>query len=285
MQELFANPAIQAAGAPFVVALLLTLILRRFWPAGVGVAIVGGFVTAVALTTGVTFQPLTSTRKIILCGLALPFLLLLLHSLPVRILAQRLRPQVAALLLVVAITWIIWPVLNRQEGLEAWLMAAPLGLFVATVMLEVHMLSRQTFAAQTASVLLMAIGTGATAMIAASALYSQLAFAVAAAAGAVIVMALATQSAKSASLDLFGLFAALIPVTLLAAASTVYAQMPVLVLLFLALVPIFAWLFERLPIRLPQQRWLGLIAACLWVSIPVLPAVWLAWKAAGPVSY
>jgi hypothetical protein len=285
MQTLLANPAIQAAVAPFVVALLLALLLRRFFPAGNGVAVVGGFLIAVALITGVNFQPLTSTRKIVLCSLALPLLMLLLHSVPGRMLAPRFRPVLASLLMIVAIAWVIWPVLIRKEGIEIWLMAVPLGLFVATIMFEAHLLSRQTFAVRAAGALLLAIGTGVTAMIAASALYSQLAFAVAAAVGSVIVVALTAPSLKSANFDLFVLNAAVIPVALLAAAATVYAQMPLIVLLCLAFVPLFAWLFERLPIKKPQQRWLALIATSLWVSIPLLPAIWLVWKAAGPVSF
>jgi hypothetical protein len=152
-------------------------------------------------------------------------------------------------------------------------------------MFEAQLLSRQPFSVRAAGALLLAVGTGITAMIAASALYSQLAFAVSAAVGSVILVALLVPSEKSSNFDLFVLNAALIPVMLIAAAATVYAQLPLLVLLCLALVPLFACLFERLSIRKPQQRWLALIVTCLWVSIPVLPAIWLAWKAAGPVSF
>lgn len=285
MQTLLANPAFQAAAAPFIVALLLTLVLRRFWPAGLGLAVVGGLLTAVMLITGLSFQPLTSTRKIILCSLVLPILFFLLHGLPRRVVAARLRPFIPSLLMIVAILWIIWPVLIRKEGTEIWLMVVPLALFVATVMFEARMLSRQVFTARAAGVLLLAAGTGITAMIAASALYSQLAFAVAAAAGSVILLALVSRSTKTTPFDHFVLHAALIPVALLASAATVYAQMPLLVLLSLALVPLFAWVFERLPIKRPLQRWWALIVTCLWVSIPILPGIWLAWRTAGPVSF
>jgi hypothetical protein len=285
MQALFTNPAFQAAAAPFVVALLLTLVLRRCWPVGVGLAVVGGFLTTVMLVTGLNFQPLTSTRKIILCSLALPVFFFLLYNVSGRVVAARLRLFIAPVLVMAAMLWVIWPVLIRKEGVEVWLLAGPLVLFVATIMFEAQLLSRQIFTVRAAGALLLAAGTGITAMIAASALYSQLAFAVVAALGAVILLALVSRSTTSTHLDLFVLHAALVPVALLASAATVYAQLPLLVLLCLALAPLFAWLFEQLPIKKPQHRWWALIVTCLWVSIPVLPGIWLAWKTAGPVSF
>lgn len=146
---------------------------------------------------------------------------------------------------------------------------------------------KQAFSAQAASALVLAMGTGATTLIAASALYSQLAFAVSAATGAVIVVGLLGTAEKLARLGVLTVYAAAVPVTLLAAAATVYAQLPVLVLLCLVLAPLFAWLLLIKPVNRikPQQRWLELIVACLWTSIPVLPAIWLAWRAAGPVSF
>jgi hypothetical protein len=241
------------------------------------------------LTTGLTLQPLTSTRKIILCSLALPFLLLLLEMIPqisrttwVKLTAQILP---AVLLISAAALWIIWPVLHRQEGVAAWTMALPVVLYSAVIIAGTGLLGRRTpakaFSTQAASALVLALGTGATALIAASALYSQLAFAVSAATGAVIVVAMFGSSKQSTRFGMLSLYAAAVPVALIGAAATVYAQLPPLVLLCLVLVPLVAWL----PLIKPQQHWLHLIVTCLWASVPVLPAVWLAWRAAGPVSF
>jgi hypothetical protein len=237
----------------------------------------------VELTTGLTFQPLTSTRKIVLCSLVLPFVLLFLEMLPVRgVYTSRLRLALPALLLTAAILWIIWPVLQRQQGVAIWLMALPVGLYAMAQMFAVQILNRQRFRSQAAYALMLAVGTGITALIAAAALYSQMAFASAAATGAVIVVLLVAARATTPPLGIFVMYAAAVPVTLLASAATVYAQLPVLVLLCLALVPLFAgWL----PLRIPQQRWLELTVTCLWTSIPLLPAIWLVWRAAGPVSF
>ncbi|HHI93270.1 MAG TPA: hypothetical protein ENK04_07135 [Gammaproteobacteria bacterium] len=293
MQELLTNPAIQAAGAPFVVALVVALALHRFLPGGVGLAVIGGFLVAVLLTTGLTLQPLTATRKIIVCSLALPFVAVLLECIavmPQAVWLKRMLQALPALLLAVAALWIIWPVVQRQEGMAVWLMAAPVMLYAAVSIYGAGALGRvqkQAFSAQAASALVLAMGTGATTLIAASALYSQLAFAVSAATGAVIVVGLLGTAEKLARLGMLAVYAAAVPVTLLAAAATVYAQLPVLVLLCLVLVPLFAWLLLIKPVKRikPQQRWLELIVACLWTSIPVLPAIWLAWRAAGPVSF
>ncbi len=293
MQELLTNPVIQAAVAPFVVALVSALLLRRFLPGGIGLAIIGGFLIAVLLTTGLTVQPLTATRKIILCGLLLPFVMLLLDfiaRMPQSTGLKRVLRALPALLLAVAALWIIWPVVQRQEGLAIWWMAAPVMLYAAIIIHSTAALGRvqkPAFGAQAASALILAMGAGATTLIAASALYSQLAFAVSAATGAVIVVGLLGGMEKLAKLGMLTVYAAAVPVTLFVAAATVYAQLPVLVLVCLALVPLFAWLLLFNPLKLiqPKQRWLALIIASLWVSIPVLPAVWLTWRVAGPVSF
>ena len=285
MQELFTNPAFQAAVAPFFAALVLTLVLSRFWPAGVGVAVISGLLVAVALTTGISFQPLTSTRKIILCSLGLPFLMLLIHYLPARILAARLRVVLAAGLLLAAMLWIIWPVLMRKEGAEVWQMVVPLGLFGLTSMLLVPTLERQELSTKISAMLALALGTGATTMIAASALYSQLAFAIAAGFGAVTLFVLISKGKGSTVFNAFLLYATSIPLVFLAASSTVYAQLPVLVLLCLVAIPVLACVFGWLPIKRPKNVWWDLIVNGLWVSIPLIPAIWLVWESAGPPSY
>ncbi len=293
MQELLTDPAIQAAVAPFTVALVLALVLRRFLPGGLGLAIVGGFVVTVLLTTGLALQPLTATRKIIICSVLLPFVVLLLErvsAMPRSVGLGRTFQVLPALLLATAALWIIWPVVQRQEGMAVLIMAGPVMLYAAVLAYGIGVLGRvqkTAFSAQAASALMLATGTGVTTLIAASALYSQLAFAVSAATGAVIVVGLLGAAEKPVRLGMLAVYAAAVPVILLASAATVYAQLPVSVLLCLALVPLFAGLLLIEPVRLIklQQRWLKLIVACLWVSIPVLLAVWLTWRAAGPVSF
>lgn len=67
MEQLLANPAIQAGVAPFLAALLVSTPLRRTrW---MGAAISVGFPVVIALTFGFSFEALTSMRKLVLAGL------------------------------------------------------------------------------------------------------------------------------------------------------------------------------------------------------------------------
>ncbi|HEC18898.1 MAG TPA: hypothetical protein ENI97_06090 [Gammaproteobacteria bacterium] len=283
MQTLLDNPAFQAAGAPFVSTLLLALVLRRFWPAGMGLAITAGFLLAAALIAGLNLQPLTSTRKIILSSVVLPLLVLVMGFFP-RMRGADLWRWLPTVLLTAAAMWILWPVLQRQEGGAVILAATPVLLY--TVVLSagfVALASRQApvdqaFNSVAAALLTLGLASGAVSLIAASALYSQLAFAVAASCGAMIVVGML---GSKGHWDACALHAASMPVILLAGAATVYAQLPELVLLCLALVP----LFVVLPLPRPSRPWPQLIVMCLWSAVPVLPALWLAWRAAGPVSF
>ena len=80
MTDLLNNPAVQGGIAPFLVALLISVIFVRLSTLS-GFALIAGFVTTVLLTTGLSFDPLTSTRKITLILLIAPFIGLFLDLL------------------------------------------------------------------------------------------------------------------------------------------------------------------------------------------------------------
>jgi hypothetical protein len=292
MQDLLTNPAVQAAVAPFVVALVIVLALRGISLYWLGLAIIGGLLTTVMLTTGLSFQPLTSTRKIILGSVCLPFTVPLMESLMARLPATAKRWQAIITILVpvvpvvAMVNWIIWPVLRRQEISEAWPMLAAVSLYVSAISVVFLMLARvklpEKSATQGASALMLGLGTGVTSLIAASALYAQLAFAVSAAVGSLILITFFARSrAGLGHLSSFSLFAVGVPLALLGASATVYAQLPVWVLLCLVTVPLFAW---RPAINI-ERPWLRLISANFQALLPVIVATWLAWKIAGPVSF
>lgn len=300
MQDLLTHPAIQSAVVPFVTALAIMLLLRKRGDVAFGLAIIGGFCATVTMTMGLDFQPLSSTRKIVLVSLGLPFLLPLLALLwqKTSIIGERWQADISigvpTLLLVSAINWVIWPVLSRQEVSEAWLLvvqgSAYVG-FVGAAFLFIASLKRpEKSMAQGLGALSLGLGTAVTSMIAASALYAQLAFsvvaAVAATVGSVWLMRLFRQPSTTAQygvgyLGPFGLFAAVVSLALIGASATVYAQLPVLVLLCLAAIPVLAgWS----PINV-QRPWQRLLVTSLLALLPVVPAVWLAWRAAGQASY
>jgi hypothetical protein len=296
MNELLANPAIQAAVAPFFVAVAIALIFRRFGVVAFGFAIIAGLLTTLMLTTGLALFPLTSTRKIILSSLCLPFVVLLMDVIWGRLPNARQRwatiilVVVPTVLLVAAANWVIWPVLQRQEISEAWPMLARVSLYVGVLSIALLGMARLNHpdksTAQGASVLVLGLGTAVTSMIAASALYAQLAFSVTAAVGATLLINLFAKTSGEGKQDvgylgLFALFTAAAPLALIGAAATVYAQLPGWALLCLVAVPLFAgW-----PTIKVERPFLRLTVTCLLALVPVIPAVWLAWRAAEAVSY
>lgn len=302
MQALLTHPAFQAAVAPFLVTLVLAFFLRRWGSVWQGLALIAGLLVTVWLTTGLSFQPLTSTRKVILCSLGLPFLALLLGFLNRRA-TQILPGLLAALLLAVAAIWMAWPVLSRQHGWALWAMAGQVAVYAAVVggallsltggrvlaneagRSDASLTAGARFAQQGGAILALAIGTGAAAIIGASALYGQLAFAVAASTGALLLAALLFWQWKReeslVTLQPMALLAAAVPLGLLGAAASIYAKLPAIALLFLACAP----LVVRIPLVSAANPWLRLTLATLLASVPVAPALWLTWQAAGPVSF
>jgi len=81
-----------------------------------------------------------------------------------------------------------------------------------------------------------------------------------------------------------GLFAAGIPLSLIAGAATVYAKLPAMALLFLVFIPLFA----AIPVARKwniQNIWMQGILAMVLGSLPAIPAVWVTLKASEPLGY
>ena len=122
--------------------------------------------------------------------------------------------------------------------------------------------------------------------IAASALYGQLAFAVIASLGGLllVLLVLPVKGKTETSIGGFGLFAASIPLALIGGAATVYAKLPATALFFLALVPLVAAIPVEKKFSI-QNLWLrGSMAAVLGL-LPTIPAIWLALGASEPMGY
>ncbi len=113
MDRLLASPEFQGL-APFVVALIVLLLLRRLRPAWSALAVTLGLLSTILLVNGLTVTPLTGTRKIMLIGLcAGPVGLAVAAVLRGRVQAV-LFPVAAAL----ATVWVFWIVLSRKSGVE-----------------------------------------------------------------------------------------------------------------------------------------------------------------------
>lgn len=277
LQDFLTRPEIQSFFVPLVCSLVLALFLRKLGEQWMGLAIIGGFLATITLTVGLEFQPLTSTRKIILSSLFLPFVALLLD-----LYRQKKAIQLPVLMIMVALAsiWVVWPVLLRQEGAALWIMAGKVSLYGAGVIGIFICLVRDQVHRESGALLGLGIGTGVCSFIAASALYAQLSFALAAATGGMLLVFLFGKY-RFGSVGNLGLFAAAIPLALIGSASTVYAKLPAIVLIFMILIPVFA----IIPLVKNGNFWLRSAVSTILALLPVIPAVWITWQAAGPVVF
>ncbi len=272
MEQIIAHPLFQSALLPFSVSLVAVLALRRFGWFWAGLALALGFYASVYLINGVDLFPLRSTQKIVLAGLIAVALGLLLDTLRLR----RYIKSLLALAAVAVVLWLIWPRLNRLEGWELYLTALASGLYGAWLVTLFAPLRNQAVRAD-AAVMVLALGTGITALLGATALYGQLASAIAAAAGARLLVNLMGKQAAAG-------WVMLLPATLLCAllgvGAVVYAKLPGYNLVLFALIPLLAQL--PLPAWPKWREGLAITAVCL---LPVSIAIYLTWQAEGGLPY
>jgi len=279
MDPWLAQPPVQSGLAPFVAGLLLGAVLSRAGPRWQGLAIVGGLLLAVLLILGPALWPLTSTRKIVLASLALPLLAMALDGAAV---SRRGMVTAVVLSLLAVLLWVLWPVLLRRETGDALSLAGGLGLYVSTVLLLFVRLGRDWARLAGASMGL-SLTTGLAAIIAASALYGQLAFALAAAVGGLAALRGVHPGLPEgeACFGLAGAVAVGVPLALLGAAAGVYAKLPFGVLPWLALSPALA----LIPLAARRPAWLRIVAAGVLSLPPAAVAIYLTWRAAGDIAY
>ena len=275
MDAFLTQPAVQSGLLPLGASLLLGGLLLRLPARWQGLVIVVAFLLAVLSILGPTLLPLTSTRKIVLACLALPLLALLLDGL-----RFRARFGLLAVGATGALLWVLWPVLMRQAPGDAFVQGGGLALYVVVLLFAFARLG-QGCARFAGAALIVSPAAGAAAILAASALYGQLLFSLAAATGGLALWRLFRPSADVACFGFAGVVAVALPVALLSAAATVYAGLPVTVLpallvaLALAMLPVFA----------ARQPWQRAAAAAGLALLPSLVAVYLAWSVVEDAGY
>jgi hypothetical protein len=266
MDELLANPVIQTAVVPFFVALIAGAILNRFGWYWAGLTVVTGFVACAWLVMDLKLFPLSSTRKIVMLGLVAVVAGIVLDVYAGR---RRFIPPVLFVSGIIAASWVIWPVLNRREGAEFWLLAIGASIYAGWLMMAMERLRDWPLRAGTAA-LSLGIGTGVSAVMGASALLGQLASSIGAASGAYLLLTLFVPKQPAGSL-------LTIPVallcSLLAIAGYVYATLPWYVLPLLAIIPLLAC------VPLPEQKptWIK-IALLVSATLPAaIASIFVAW--------
>ena len=270
MDELLANPAVQAAIVPFIAALVAGLILKPVGWYWAGLAVITGFYASVSLITGFEFTPLTSTRKLVLIGMCAAVVGLMLDYLAPK--PRQLYP-VLAVLGGGAILWMIWPPLMRMHGASLWIHGVGSVAYVVWILWATESLRSRALRAN-AALMTLGLGTGIAALMGASALLGQLASALAAATGAFLLLSLFK---KTLPVGLLMLLPAALLSGLIGISAMTYAKLPWYSLLALAAIPLLA----RLPLPKQLPLW-GQAVALVLVTLPAAAgAIYLVWREAG----
>jgi hypothetical protein len=266
MEEWLNHPAVQGGIAPFVAALVATLVLRPFNLAGLAVAF--GFGVAAYLLNGLTFEPLTVTRKIILAASAAALIGVLVDAIAR---GARAAGIALALAFAAAAVWVFWTVLGQKAPLEAVQLALVPVLAVAVTTASMHGLGEDSVRAGAAG-LGIGLGVGVAAILGASAVYGLYGIALGAGAGAFLLVQMLTNRRATAGTALTLPLA--VAAALLAAGAAVLAKLAWYAIIPLALIP----LAVRLPVPAKGPVWLQAIVASLY-ALGLAAIAWtLAWK-------
>ncbi len=267
MSGLLENPAVQAGVAPLVAALIVAALLGRTRFAWL--AIVVGYATMVALTTGLSFTPLTASRKIMLLALLAPLVGLVADTWFAR------RPVPMVLLAIAAgaaAVWTFLSVLVQIDGAQMWLAGFGILLY-ASAMVHALLALRDDPLRAGAAGLGLGLATGIAALISASIGFLFSGVAIATSAGALLLVWIVSR--KPIAPGVLGTVSIGLPIALFSTGTQMLAQMPWYALAALLLIP----LAVRLPVRESSPAYVrafmlslyALAAACLPIA-----AAWFA---------
>jgi hypothetical protein len=272
MNELLQNPAVQSGVAPFVAALIVAIPLRR--SRFMGIAQVAGFLTVAALAIGFSFESLTSTKKLVLlgAGTALVVAVLELH----REAALGLRERLLMVLLIGAsCVWMLWRLLAQMQA-PAAMLASVLAIAYVSALVDSTLLVSNDPVRGAATGLMVGLGTGALAVLGASAVLGLIGIAVGASAGATLLVQMVT--GRPARLGLTIALPACSIAGFVGVLAVMGASLP-----WFCLLPLLAspWATRLVPTN-SRPVWQSAFLTALAALVPLLAAVGLAWFAAGP---
>jgi hypothetical protein len=273
MNDWLQHPAVQAGLAPFGVALPLSLLLAR--TRFMAAAVASGLVVLLVLTVGFALEPLTSVRKAIVVTLAATAVVVALEIAAV----QRRTVVVAALASIVALSalWVLQRILEQQPVAAAWLLAAGAVLYVGLIAGGTLAFGRDPIRTAVMGSAL-GWGSGALAILGASALLGQIGLALgsASAAAALVQMLRGHAAPLGWTLGVPAAVGASFAGVLASATGELrwYALLPLLLV-----APAVAWVPERS--RPPWQQ--GLLCGLAGL-LPVCLALALAWFTAASGS-
>ena len=225
-----------------------------------------GFLISTLFVNGFVFSPLSAARKIILVGIGIFTLSILFDWY-----YSKWRFRLPALLTVsvVAFLWIFWPVLVAKEGFLLIGIAASGILYMIWHIVLSDMLRTDPLRIGSSMVAL-GIGTGAVAILGASALLGQMALSISAGVGAYLLIAVLFRNLPSGTLISWP--AATIS-SLLGFGALLLADLSWITLLLLAPIPLVA----KIPLPNHYPRWIqaGIVfMACLTMAGVAIFSAW-----------
>lgn len=268
------QPLVAVVAVPLLVTMVAAMGLRYAGWLWAGIAVWLGFYAGALIIAGWDVFPLTSTRKLLLLGLcAFPWAWLLDFTAPPR---SKLWVGLAVFI-TVAVVWVLWPVLQRQEVIYTALGyggAALLYGIALTLALE-RLRARPLRAA--AALWVLALGTGGAALMGSSALLAQLGFVLTAALGGWMLV---NTYGKVLPLGNIALLPLALLVVVLGVNSVAYATVEWVSLAVLLLVP----LLVELPLPGQHPSWRQMLFFVLYGAPAAAMAIFLTWRVAGAPS-
>jgi hypothetical protein len=282
MQDLLAHPAVHAGVMPLAAGLRIAAALPRgrlTW-----LAIVGGYATVVALTTGFAFDPLTVSRKVTLAVLLAPVVGLVADAAQHRLVPRRSGRIAWGLVLASALLplWVFSAMLAQRAGIEAVLAGLAMAAFVGALVWLMLRLRRDGAAAGAAGVGL-GIGGGVAALLSAALGFFGNGIALAAASGAVLLVQLLR--GRLIAPGFTGTLTIGLAASLSAVAAMSLAELPWYALPFLLLVPL-ACVAPRSAATSDRARIVVLSLVAVGTGLMPIAAAYLAvFRSASEFSY
>ena len=267
MLTLLDHPAVQGGLAPLVIALTVAAVFARTRFAWL--AILGGYATMVALSTGFSFSPLTVARKTILVGVIAPILGVVLDV------VTRSSKTLAAALVVAAgavSIWIFMTILKQRDTTVAIATGTGVALFVA-ILVALMLRLRGDGLRTGAAGLGLGVATGIAGLLSASIGYLVAGVSIAASAGALLLVQVLLS--RKIAPGFTGTLTIGLLTALFAVGSLLLAELPWYALPLLLLIPLAVTL--RAPEHAPLIVRAAVLAAyaLLAAALPIL-AAWFA---------
>lgn len=268
MHEFLHHPAVQGGLIPFVVALLAAEVLQRLRLSGV--AVITAFVATVYLVSGISFEPLTASRKIVLLGLSASVLAIPLGLINAGWLVRPLLAGVGG----ASAIWMAERILGQQPPAAVFLWSAACAAYVGWVVFWMDGLQDNPVRAGAAG-LALGLGTGISALFGASALLGMYGLALGAAAGAYLLIQMITNSRLPCG------YSFTLPLSLIAGLTgclaVLAAHLPWYALLALAVIPPAA----TIPVSEKSAVWLQSILLSAATLACAAVSVYLTWRVDG----